>query len=113
MYWYDDDRKVLIHERSYDATLGIYVYRFGSSSDAPRRQLTGDIIVKFSGIQSADSLADFQARYSVTLVKNLPVGTGYYIFSAIDRETSLDIANQIYRDDEVQFAYPDWLTLGR
>ncbi len=115
LYWYDDDRRVVIHERTYDAVSGVYVYRFGHSSNAPKRQLTGNIIVKFFAASGAgaDSLTGFQARYSITLVKKLPIGSGYYLFSAIDRESSLDIANQIYRDDQVRFAYPDWLTLGK
>ncbi len=117
LYWYDDDRKIVIHERTYNSTAGTYVYRFGRSSNTPKRQLTGNLIVKFfstSGtVTDTDGLADFQARYAVTLIKKLPIGSGYYLFSAIDRESSLDIANQIYLDDKVRFAYPDWLTLRK
>ncbi len=113
LYWYDDDRRVLIHERSYDATLDVYVYRFGGSSHAPKRRLTGNIIVKFSDAPGTDSLANFQARYAVTLLKRLRIGSGYYLFSTVDRESSLDIANRIYLDDKVRFAYPYWLTLRK
>ncbi len=77
-----------------------------------RRILTDEICVRFKKVPSAGELKIFEKRYGVTVARQNEFAPAQFIVKVNEPEglRTLEVANQIEADGEVEFAAPNFLS---
>ena len=72
--------------------------------------LSGNIIIQFNKAPSKETLKEFEDKYRIKLIKKIKILKGFYLFGCINKEQSLNIANEIYENEpNIKASYPDWI----
>ncbi len=114
LFWYDETRKINLWQHGYSAEHQSFIYSESPSPKSAKQVLTGRIIIVFFQQKNEDALQEFIMQHNLTLINKLKVGRSTYLFKTMgENNDSLQIANNIYQQQKVKAAYPDWMYLIR
>jgi len=114
LFWYDETRKINLWQYGYSAKHQSFIYTESPNPEAAKQVLTGRIIIVFFQPKNESQLISFMTEHNLILINKLKVGLSSYLFKTMgENNDSLQIANNIYQQQKVKAAYPDWMYLIR
>jgi len=114
LFWYDETRKINLWLHGYSAEHQSFIYSESPSPKAAEQVLTGRVIIVFFQPKNESQLISFMTEHNLILINKLKVGLSSYLFKTMgENNDSLQIANNIFKQQKVKAAYPDWMYLIR
>jgi len=74
-----------------------------------RYVLTGKIIVQFTPNTSASNIKSVEDKYGLKIARTYSFAQNTFLYEVADVMSSIQVANDIYENEDVNYSYPNWL----